>query len=218
LNLRIACDAGGHATLSVPALASGTVAQARYKCAGGRSTVSLPLGKRIAQQITSTGSVLARVAFTQGGATESQSVTVGPRPPSAAYWTSVFGLRCGAPGSNQADLTAPNFTVTPPTTIDVRPWLAWYTGATGWHWLGTEGPNASRWYRWTAAPGGVAEWSTPSGINPWAWTPITVNPGHGTYVIAVFEAIYWYSHPEYVWEYVHSGVTPYANTTYCVYS
>jgi hypothetical protein len=182
---------------------------------GGRGTASFTLSKRVAGQITRSGSVLAGVTFKQGAATEQLSVMVGPSPPSPDFWTSAFGLECSSPGSNQAELLAPNFTVTPATTIDVRPWLAWYTTATGWQWLGTEGPNASRWYRWTGTPDGVAEWHTPSGgINPWTWGPVSVSPGNGAYVIAVLEAVYWYSHPVYVWRYAHS----YPSSPYCGYS
>jgi hypothetical protein len=215
LKLPIACQTGGHAALSLPGVATGTVTQARYKCAGGRGTVSFSLDKGVAGQITRSGSVLAGVTFRQGAATEHLSVMVGPSPAAPQFWTSVFGLQCSSPGSNQANLLAPNFTVTPATTIDVRPWLAWYTAATGWQWLGTNGPDASRWYRWTGTPDGVAEWHTPSGaINPWTWGPISVSPGQGTYVIAVLEAVYWYSHPVYVWRFAHS----YPTSPYCAYS
>ncbi len=215
LKLPIACQAGGRAALSLPGVATGTVAQTRYKCAGGRSTVSFSLDKRVAGQIARSGSVLAGVTFKQGSATEHLSVMVGPSPAAPQFWTSVFGLECSSSGSNQAELLAPNFTVTPATTIDVRPWLAWYTAATGWQWLGTEGPNASRWYRWTGTPDGVAEWHTPSGvITPWTWGPISISPGQGAYVIAVLEAVYWYSHPVYVWQYAHS----YPSSPYCAYA
>jgi hypothetical protein len=218
LKLRIACRAGGLATLGAAALGRVTPAHARYRCAGGRSTVSFALTKAVVGQINRAGSVTATVTFTQSRAIERLAVNVGPRPPQPVYWTSVFGLVCGAPGSSQAQLQAPNFTVTPSTTIDVRPWLAVYTSATGWQWLGTNGPNASRWYRWTATPSGVAEWRTPSGtIAPWTWSPIAVQPGRGTYVIAVFEAIYWYSHPAYVWRYAHSVPGTNLTSTYCTY-
>jgi hypothetical protein len=190
------------------------LASTAYKCARGRATVSFSLASRVAQQINHSGSVLGAVVFSGAGGNERMSVEVGPRPPAASFWESFFGLNCAA-GSNQALLTAPNFTDTPTTTIDVRPWLAWYTAATGWQWLGTGGPNASSWYRWTATGHGVAEWQTStSKLNPWTWGPITVSPGHGTYVIAVLEAIYWYSQPVYVWEYAHS----FPSTTYCAYS
>jgi hypothetical protein len=215
VQVRIACQTGGRAVLTLPGVATGTVAPTRYKCAGGRSAVSFSLSKGVASQIARNGSVLAELALKQGGATERLSVMVGPRPPAPQFWTSVFGLECNSPGSGQANLLAPNFTVSPTTTIDVRPWLAWYTPSTGWQWLGPQGPDASRWYRWTGTPNGVAEWHTPSGtINPWTWGPVTVSPGHGTYVVAVLEAIYWYSSPVYVWRYAHS----YPASTYCAFS
>jgi hypothetical protein len=216
--LRVACRTGGKAAFSVPSFGGSTLASARYKCAKGRATASFVLTKSVVGRIGRSGSVLGRVSFTQGAAKTRASVMVGPRPPAPVFWTSVFGLLCGAPGSNQAQLQAPNFTVTPPTTIDVRPWLAWYSPATGWQWQGTAGPGASRWYRFTATPSGVAEWRTPLGtIDPWLWSPIAVTPGRGTYVIAVFEAVYWYSHPAYVWRFVHS--VPGAGTAgdYCAY-
>ncbi len=48
LKLPVACQAGGRAALSLPAVATGTVAQTTYKCADGRSTVSFSLDKRVA--------------------------------------------------------------------------------------------------------------------------------------------------------------------------
>ncbi len=216
--LQLACSAGGKAAFSAPSLGAAAAATARYKCSRGRATASFTLTPGIVQQIKRSGSVLGRVSFTQGGAKASASVMVGPRPPAPVFWTSVFGLQCGSPGSFQAVLQAPNFTVTPPTTIDVRPWLAWYTAATGWQWTGTAGPGASRWYRFTATPVGVAEWRTPLGtISPWLWSPISVAPGRGAYVVAVFEAVYWYSHPAYVWRFAHSipGVGPFGGL--CAY-
>jgi len=221
VSLRIACHARGRAAFSAPGV-PGAISAVRYKCVRGRSIVVFPLRKSAVQQITRSGSVIATVRFTQTTGSERLSVAVGPRPPAPVDWTSVFGLLCGAPGTNQAQLDAPNFTVTPATTIDVRPWLASYTTANGWQWLGTAGLNASRWYRWTATPGGVAEWGAPTGpINPWTWGPITVRPG--THVIALLEAVYWYSHPVYVWRYAHSfpgaTSTSTANPTsdYCAY-
>jgi ribosomal protein L37E len=205
VKLRVACRAGGKATFGVPSFGSASLASARYKCAGGRGTASFALSASIVARINRSGSVLGRVSFTQGGALTRASVMVGPRPPAAVFWTSVFGLQCGAPGGFQAVLQAPNFTVTPPTTIDVRPWLAWYTPATGWQWQGTVGPGASRWYRFTATPTGVAEWRTPLGtVEPWLWSPIAVARGRGVYMTAVFEAVYWYTHPAYVWRFAHS--------------
>ena len=128
---------------------------------------------------------------------------------------SIFGYNCTADSSYEGQLTAPNFTDTTPTTIDVRPWLAWYTAATGWQWEGTLGADRSAWYQWTATPNGVAEWQPGGAINPWTWGPINVTRGHGTYVLAVFDAVYRYSNPVYVWGYAASQ--PGNLETYCAY-
>jgi hypothetical protein len=145
---------------------------------------------------------------------------IGSSGPAPSYWTSAYGLRCPASASDPSTLLiAPNFSATPPTTVDVRPWLAWYTPATGWQWLGTLGPNHSAWYRWTATPGGVAEWQQP-GAGPWTWGPISVAPGHGTYLVAVLESVYWYTHPNVVWGYAHSEPDPASTSdtsTFCAY-
>jgi hypothetical protein len=213
VSIPIACSAGGRVTMSAPGL--GTMAQAKYRCRGGRATAVLTLTSATARQVNSLGSVLVRLAFSGG---EQLSLALGPRVPVAGTWTSYYGLACNTPAANESSLLAPNFSDTPSTTIDVRPWLAWYTSATGWQWIGTQGANASSWYSWTATPNGVAEWLTPpTTITPWAWAPISVAPGHGTYVIAVFEVIYWYSHPVYAWHYARSGGGPNATVTYCEY-
>ena len=101
--------------------------------------------------------------------------------------------------------------------IDVRPWVAWYTSANGWRWLGTIGVNRSSWYRWYATPGGVATWVTPTGaLNPWTWAPVGFPAGQQIRAIAVFELIYWYAHPRYIWGYTPSQLTASAPTsTYC---
>jgi hypothetical protein len=217
-SLPIACHSGGRVSVSAPTLASGTLAQAQYACRGGRANLRVALPAAVARRIAGLGEALARLTFGHGRTAETLSLTLETRAGAATFWNSDLGLRCAVGGPDAAELLAPNFTDTPVTTIDVRPWLAWYTSATGWQWLGTRGANASRWYRWTATPSGVAEWQTPPGaITPWTWSPISVQPGHGTYVIAVFEAIYWYSHPIYVWSYARSGAGANAVTTYCGY-
>ena len=216
LNLPLACSASGRVTVSVPSL--GTLAQAKYRCASGSAVAHLSLTPALAGRLKGMGEVLARLAFVQGGAKELLSLALGSHVPAAGTWTSYYGLSCNAPASGQSQLLAPNFTDTPATTIAVRPWLASYTAATGWQWIGTAGADASSWYSWTATPGGVAEWLSPTGsITPWSWGPISVTPGHGTYLIAVFEVVYWYSHPVYVWQYARSGAGGSANVTYCDY-
>jgi hypothetical protein len=179
--------------------------------------VRLSLSKAAALKIKGSGSVLARLTFIHGALVEHLSLALGPHKPVAGAWTSVFGLECGTPGSDIAQLLAPNFSDTTATTIDVRPWLAWYTSATGWQWLGTAGPDRSNWYRWTATPSGVAEWQQAGTITPWTWAPIGVTSGHGTYVVAVFEAMFWYSNPADVWSYARSEPNATTTTTYCAY-
>jgi hypothetical protein len=216
VSFAIACTASGHVTMSTTAL--GRLAQGPYACANGSGTVHLSVTKADARQIRSAGSVLAQLSFAQGATKEQLSLTLGPRAPAAGTWTSVYGLSCSTPGADQSALTAPNFNDTPATTVDVRPWLAWYTAATGWQWIGTAGADASTWYQWTATPSGVAEWQTPGGpLSPWTWGPISVTPGHDTFVISVFEAVYWYSHPVYTWHYARSGMGASSITTYCEY-
>jgi hypothetical protein len=217
LTLRIVCSTGGTVVLSVPSIGEGPLAHARYRCLLGRASIRLSLDTLGARWIARHRQVLATLRFREGRATERLAVTVATGPQAASYWTSDFGLRCERP-SYRATLLAPNFSDTLSTTIDVRPWLAWYTAATGWRWLGTAGVNASRWYRWTATATGVAEWQTPTGeVTPWEWSPISVTAGHGTYVVAVFEAIYWYGDPQYVWSYARAGDGPQTATTYCAY-
>ncbi|MBV9363664.1 MAG: hypothetical protein JOY89_05460 [Solirubrobacterales bacterium] len=217
VTLLIACSTGGNVDLSVPSLGGGALAHARYRCSRRRASIRLSLDTFDARRIARHQQVLAALRFREGGASERLSVTVAARPQAPSYWTSDFGLRCD-PSSYRATVLAPNFSDTLSTTIDVRPWLAWYTAATGWRWLGTAGVSASRWYRWTATTTGVAEWQTPTGeVTPWTWSPITVAPGQGVYLVAVFEAIYWYGHPQYVWSYARAGDGPHTLTTYCAY-
>ena len=214
LPVTIACQANGKAQLRAGSVSVKTT----YRCSKGRSTIQFALKRSQAGGIARNSGLVGALTLTQGAQTIRLSLSLGPKPPTPAFWTSAFGLGCTAGGDQSAQLVAPNFTSTAaPTTIDVRPWLAWYSSATGWQWLGSRGPGASSWYRWTATPNGVAEWQQPTGINPWTWGPIGVAPGHGTYVIAVLEAVYWYSHPTIVWEYARSEPTPTTLTTYCVY-
>jgi hypothetical protein len=214
LPVTIACQANGKAQLR----AGSVSVKATYRCARGRSTVRFALTRSQARGIANSSGLSGALTLTQGAQTVRLSLSLGRRAPAPLFWTSAFGLGCTAAGPQSPELVAPNFTSTPaPTTIDVRPWLAWYTSATGWQWLGARGPGSSTWYRWTATPSGVAEWQQPTGISPWTWGPIGITAGHGTYVIAVLEAVYWYSHPTTVWEYARSEPSSTTVATYCVY-
>ena len=84
-------------------------------------------------------------------------------------------MECSLLAPYDAYLVAPNFTVTPPAIIDVRPWVAWYTSANGWRWHGTIGLNRSSWYRWSATRRRAAAWMTPTvALNPWTWIHVDV--------------------------------------------
>jgi hypothetical protein len=213
VGVKLACAAGGSATLRT----AGVSAKTTYRCKRGRATALFTLTKAQAARIPRLGGVTAALTLVEKGKTEHLSVSVSKILPAPPYWTSNFGLSCTTPqGSNVAQLVAPNFSASLPTTIDVRPWLAWYTPSTGWQWLGSRGPGKSSWYRWTATPSGVAEWQQSGTITPWTWGPISVAPGHGTYLVAAFEAVYWYGNPANVWNYAHSQ--PGSLSTDCVYS
>lgn len=214
----ITCQTGGRVNVTARAAGTGILASASYVCRNRRATARFSLTKEAAKRIARLGSAIAQLAFTQGKATTQRlSLIVAGSPRAPTYWSD-GGLRCNPSVSYEGELVGPNFRVMPPTTIDVRPWLAWYTSANGWRWLGVRGTNVSRWYRWTATPDGVAEWMTPIGtISPWMWTPIRVPPGQDTYAVGVFEVIYWYSRPVYVWRYALSSPSLNVTTTYCSY-
>lgn len=216
LTLAIACGRGGQVSLTAPALGSGDLAQGGYTCRNGQGSADLSLSPGAARRLVAQKSTLARVAL-GGGSNERFSITLGARPTVPNAWTN-GGMECSFLGPNEPYLVAPNFTVTPPVIIDVRPWVAWYTPVNGWRWLGTNGVNSSSWYRWSATPTGVVTWVTPAGaLNPWTWAPIHVLPGQQTYAIAAFEVIYWYAHPRYVWAYAPSHLSADAAGTYCTF-
>jgi hypothetical protein len=141
------------------------------------------------------------VKLGRGGTTTPSPLTLEARATPAGFWTD-GGLECDLLGPDEPYAVSPNFKVSPTETIDVRPLVAWYTAAHGWRWLGTQGINASGWYRWTATPTGIQQWETPAyAVNPWTWAPIDVHPGERTYAISVFEVVYWHAHPGYEWRY-----------------
>ena len=216
LTLAIACRRGGQVSLTASSLGSGVLARGGYACRNGQGSAQLSLKPGAAGRLAALKSTLARVAL-GGGNAERFSITLGARPTIPRNWSS-GGTECTFLGPNEPYLVAPNFTVTPPAIIDVRPWLAFYTPANGWRWLGTAGVNSSSWYRWSAASSGVTTWLTPTGaLNPWTWAPIQVRPGRQTYTIAAFEVIYWYAHPRYVWAYAPSYLGATTAGSYCTF-
>jgi hypothetical protein len=216
LTLAIACKRGGQVSLTASALGPGVLARGGYACRDGQGSAELSLRAGAARRLAALKSTLARVGFGSGSA-ERFSITLGTRPTTPSDWSN-GGMECSFLGANEPYLVAPNFTVTPPAIIDVRPWVAFYTPANGWRWLGTTGVNSSSWYRWSATSAGVATWLTPAGaLNPWTWAPIQVPGGQQTYAIAAFEVIYWYAHPRYVWAYAPSHLSATAAGTYCTF-
>ena len=210
LALTLACHGNGSASLSVASIRKAPLARGRYTCSKGRTTLSLTLPAAYAHRFGSP--VIGSLTL---GAGQSFSVTLSSGAVPSSFWSD-GGLQCNLFGADQPYLVAPDFRVMPAAMIDVRPWVAFYTAANGWRWLGTGGLNKSAWYQWTAGPTGVNSWVTPTGaLNPWTWAPITVRPGRGTYAIGVFEVEYLYFHPTYAWEYAHSQTATGPTTTYC---
>jgi hypothetical protein len=219
LTLQIACSGNGSATVSATAiLKKGALARGSYTCVSHRATAQLKLSAAAAHELGLLKSTLGHVKLGKGSATTQYAITLQSRPAPSPRWTD-GGLVCNFYGPNSPMVSAPNFTVSPPAIIDIRPWVAFYTANNGWRWLGTAGLNKSLWYRGTATPTGVTEWRTPGGaLNRFTWAPITVRPGANTYAIGVFEVVYWYTHMRYVWEYTSSLMGTGAKSTYCSYS
>jgi hypothetical protein len=210
VTLSLACSRGGGASL----LDTGVKVTTTYKCRHGSAAPRFSLTHAQARKVLAGGGSLATLKLAGSGA-RPLSVQLSRGTFTPTYWTSTFGLSCTAGGPDSALLSAPNFSVSPATTIDVRPWLAWYTPTTGWQWQGLLGAGKSSWIRWTGTPSGVFEWQSGGVTTPWMWGPIDIAPGHATQMVAVFEVIYWYSRPVYVWRYARSQ--PGSVASNCVY-
>lgn len=217
LTLAIVCGTNGRASVTAPAIRKGVLASTSYRCKAGRANPQLSFKARDAGKLAGLRSTLAHVTLGRGAATDEFSLTLEAKPTASSFWSD-GGLECSVLGGDQPYLVAPNFTLTPAAIIDVRPWVAFYTAGHGWRWLGTAGLNQSTWLRWTATSTGVMQWRTPTGaLNPWTWAPINVQPGQQTYAIGVFEVIYWYHVPRYVWRVTYSHPSSFTLGTYCSY-
>jgi len=209
----IACSSGGSASLQAQSIHSGVIARAKYSCKARQGIVKLQLSAGNAKKLRGLGSTVGHLSLGRA----QFPVTLQSRPAKVSYWSD-GGLECNLYGSYQPYVVDPDFKVTPSVIIDVRPWVAFYRASTGWHWLGTGGPNRSSWYRWTATPVGVGQWFTSTGaLNPWTWAPITVPAGRNIYAISAFEVLYWYHHPSYVWRFGPSVLSSGAGVSYCTY-
>ncbi len=215
LDVMLACRSSGTASLSAADVRAGVLAHARYACVKGRAVAALKLRSGDVRHINALHSTIGGLTVGRGHATSEFSLTLTTGPIQDGHWSD-GGLQCNLFGTDTPYLVAPDFRVTPSVVIDVRPWVAFYTAAAGWHWLGTAGLGQSNWYQWTATPTGVTTWITPAGaLNPWTWAPISVHPGSHTYTVGVFEVEYLYFHPTYTWHYAPSQTSTGPMTTYC---
>ena len=135
---------------------------------------------------------------------------------------------CSAPtrrAAPQAYLVEPDFTTTTPTPISTRGWVAWYTPAGGWHWLGVGGENASAAgtrgrRRCRASPSSIPAARRRRCRGPGARSRVPT--GQGISAVGVYEIVYWVGgKPDYQWQYVNAGAPapprPAEGTLYCTY-
>jgi hypothetical protein len=222
--LPLACRANG--TITARGAAVGALGRARYRCAANRSSARFTVSQKIAKRVARARTVAATAMVRQNGKATKLWFTVraGVAPTAAkGFWTDGH-LQCSQDGAPQAYLAEPDFTTATPTTISTRGWVAWYTAAGGWHWLGVGGENAGRWDTWTATPTGVAQFHPNGAVmpTPWTWGPISVPTGQGITTVGVYEIVYWVGgRPDYQWQYVNAGTTGAvaagAGTLFCTY-
>ncbi len=226
--LPLACQGNGTVSFTARRAGRGTLAKTRYRCAGNRTRARLTVTRKVAKQIVRRKTLAARATVKQAGKTAKLDFVLragGGPVPTAGFWTDGHML-CSPDGgaTPQAYIAEPDFTTQNPTRISTRAWLAWYTNAGGWHWLGTDGENRARWETWTATVGGVEQFH-PDGApqpTPFTWGPLTVPPGQGIYTVGVYEIVYWVGGlPQHRWEYVNAGETGAAaaggGNLYCAY-
>jgi hypothetical protein len=226
-SVALACQASGSVVVTARALTKVPIARASYRCAANRATAALRLSRKVAQRLARRKTVSATATVKQSGKSARLSFALRAGAGSAAprgYWTDGH-LQCtDSAGAPQAYLVEPDFTTATQTPISTRGWVAWYTAAGGWHWLGVNGENANRWDNWTANVGGIEQFH-PNGAPqpiPWTWGPIAMPTGQGVFAIGVYEIVYWVAgKPEYQWQYVNAGTTGAAaaggGNPYCAY-
>jgi len=227
-SLAVACRRNGTVTVTASLPARRTIARGQLRCRGASGTAALRLSRADAARVVRAGTVPARATVRQGARAGTVEFTLrtGGNPVAPGFWTDGH-LECAAPGTAvpQAYLVEPDFTTATTTAISTRAWVAWYSKATGWQWLGVRGPNAGRWDTWTATPTGIAQFH-PNGAAlpvPFTWGPISVPAGRGISAVGVYEIVYWTGGtPTYGWKYVNAGTTGAAaaggGTTACTYA
>ena len=219
--VQFACQRGGSVRIRAKRVAATDLARARYRCAQGRATARLTTTRKLAKRLTRLRRAAATAIVSQAGTASRLyfDLTAGRTTEKLpGFWTDGH-LDCG-----QGYLVEPDFTAKSPIPISTRGWVASYTAATGWHWLGNAGPDAGRWNTWTATVSGVAQFH-PDGAAvpvPWSLGPIAVPTGRNLYAVGVYEIVYWVGgRPEHSWQYVNAGTTGAvaagAPNQYCVY-
>jgi hypothetical protein len=223
----LACQANGTVSVSAHAAAKGPIARAGYRCSGGRTTAALRVSSKLGKRLARLRTVPATARITQAGKRFNVAFTLragGASARAKGFWTDGH-LQCtDSAGAPAAYLVEPDFTTATPTTISTRGWIAWYTAAGGWHWLGVGGERANRWDTWSATVSGIAQFH-PDGSpmpSPWTWGPVTVPTGQGIHAVGVYEIVYWIGgRPDHQWQYVNAGTTGAAaaggGNMYCVY-
>jgi len=224
-----ACQGNGTVSVTAKRAASGTLARGSYRCVSGRATARLTLSKKVAAKLVKLRVAAATATIRQSARTQrvSFSLTAGrPAAKAKGFWTDGH-LQCSQDGSGAppAYLSHPDFTTRSPTPISTRGWIAWYTAAGGWHWLGSGGEDKGRWDTWTATLSGVAQFH-PEGATapiPFTWGPVSVPSGQAIHTVGVYEIVYWVAgRPDYQWQYVNAGTTGAAaagtGNLYCTYA
>ncbi|HKE81584.1 MAG TPA: hypothetical protein VKB54_19860 [Solirubrobacteraceae bacterium] len=225
--LRFACQAKGTVSVTVRSVSRARVARTSYRCSANRATARFAVSSRTARRLARRKVATATATVKQAGKTARLSFTLragGGAAPPKGFWTDGH-LQCtDSAGAPNAYLVEPDFTTATPTPISTRGWVAWYSPAGGWHWLGVRGENANRWDTWTAGVTGIAQFhpgGQPTPV-PWTWGPISVPPGQGIHAVGVYEIVYWVGgRPDYQWQYVNAGTTGAAaaggGNLYCAY-
>jgi hypothetical protein len=210
-SLPFACQGKGSVSIRSRLLSKVTLAKSGYRCTANRAKVKLRLSSKVAKRLARRQTVAATAVVRQSGKTWrlSFSMRSGGKPPAAkGFWTDGH-LQCtNDAGAPQAYLVEPDFTTKSPTPVSTRGWIAWYTPASGWHWLGVGGERVNRWNNWSASVSGIAQFHPSGAPNPipWTWGPVTIPSGQSVSAVGVYEIVYWVGgKPEYQWQYVNAG-------------
>jgi hypothetical protein len=209
-----ACQQDGSVRVSAKVVSKAPFARGSYRCAANRATARLSVSAKVAKQLVKRKTAAATLTVTQGGHASRLSFQLragsGAKAATKGFWTDGH-LQCAdGSGAPQAYLVEPDFTTTAPTPVTTRGWIAWYTAAGGWHWLGANGEGAGRWDTWTASVSGIVQFHPEGVVTPVPWTqgPISVPAGQGITAVGVYEIVYWVGgKPDYQWQYVNAGTT-----------